>query len=134
MSTLMSETMTLALRLRDGKRTIDELQRALNLTGSFLNGNIGVSLSDEGNRLAGESYKRLQRIFTIFMCRMIDMIYAAGLTDKRLKDEDLYDFLQAYVGVQGRGSDSSAREKLVRQMGSDVRKQHDEILKKEQGK
>lgn len=130
----MNNTMTIYCRLIDGKRMLDDLQNAYACTARIHDGIPAIGMRIDAPRVAGEAAQRIALIIELYMSAMITMIYATGTTNERLRNEDLFDFLQGYTGEAGKGSESSKQEALIRKMGSNARKQHDEIIKKEQSK
>lgn len=130
----MNNVMTIYCRLIDGKRMLNNIASSLHLFDSIAQGMPATGINDEAFRLSGEIAKKANRVLSLYVASMSDMIYAVGMTHERLAHYDLYDFLIGYTGETTSTEGLSAQTELIRKMGSDWRKQHDELLKKEQGK
>lgn len=130
----MNNTMTIYCRLIDGMRMLKNMSSSLHLFDSIANGIQATGINDEAFQLSEEIAKRANRVLSIYASSLINMIYATGMTNERLSQFELYDFLIGYTGEMTNTEGLSAHTELIRKMGSDLRKQHDELMKKEQGK
>ena len=120
------------MRLISGKKLLDDIERAYQVFSQFNFGILAIGITRKAFVISAQAERFSYELYITYRDALIDFIYSSGMTKKELKGDDLYDFLMGYTGEICRNPDNSRHAKFIRKMGSELRKTHQELLKKEQ--